>query len=324
MALTVQVMASAPARAATTCEFLFQPASGATALFSVLPPEFQQDFAALKPRVQKGYAKRYEKWDRVSADNEAMRLIGDLLIETDTSNPRVSALLSRETRIRSIQELLQHRQNQDEARAKLQKVLLEIGYGTGSMTSQKWHAFRAKHSLELALTEKFAKNIASIALLGIPLFLSSKQNRNFQVRESSPEKIERDLKIESAVEFASRVAAYAVLILILNEFLDLVTPKWGLFKAKARSAVSMETRDDLERSAYSTWKELNRAFTGETPADGSSEASEMMARIRASSKDTLWLHVHHGTELTEIDPIPQSSSHLDEVDRMYLGPNLGR
>jgi hypothetical protein len=97
----------------------------------------------------------------------------------------------------------------------------------------------------------------------------------------------------------------AVLAILTDEFLTYLTPKWGLFKLKVRGSLVVENRQRLEVQAFENWKDIAEAFTGIRPANDSPEAQDILARIHATSRDELWLHIHEGGSLSE--PLPRST-----------------
>ncbi len=308
--------------AESTCESLFETMPfGATMIASTsLPPKFRQALTELDEKTSRKLQKRFERRDRVSAENEAKRMVANLLLDGNLTSIQLLPIFSAETRVASIHQLLSARQNNEIARARLQLTLLEIGYGEGSATARQWSAFRKKHRLKLTIAAQVAKNFASAVVLGLPLFLNSKTNQNFQISSESSDKVARDLKTEIAAVFISRILGYAVLAILTDEFLTFLTPKWGLLKLKTYGHLRMESREELERVTYQNWKEIIKGFTGETPADNSPEMSEIREKIRATSKDDLWLHVHEGGALTEPEPTPSTSLSHSEADQMFPEP----
>ncbi len=318
---------------------------------SSLPEEMQNKFDKLRPQIQSRFEKRFDRREAISAESEARRLVAALLLEGSSTTLKLRPLLSETTRLSSVKEVLRARLREEDARVQLEQRLIEIGYGEGSALSQKWSTFRQKNSQKLAIILKFAKNSASTVFLGVPLFLQSSPPRNFAVprdqhrgwsglRQEFISKIDRaesplmrQLKVEAAFDFTSRIAAIAILALITDELLSLA-PKWRALKAKALDKITfghsgMESHIELERMAFENWKDVVEAFTGSRPSDDSNEAHEMRARVRATTREDLWIHIHQQGPLNEApapseQDAPWMPATTDEAAQMFLTPMFVR
>lgn len=345
--MTFSPLASSAALASSqkACESLFSK----SLVEYVTPLEFRAKFLLLPPKVRERIEKRFERRESLSAENEAAQIVAQVLVNDSASTIKLRPLLSRAPRDRSIRDVLISRLRDEDARIQLEQVLLEIGYGEGSPLAQQWTQFRGRHANKLPIIAKFAKNAASSALLGVPIFLRSTPFRNFTLpknrrsdwlglRQEFERKIDqrdpallRSVKIEAALEVATRIAAFMILAMITDEILEMMSPKWRFIKLKVVNAMTfghlgLESKTQLENIAYANWKDVIEAFTGSRPDDDSAAAIEILERIRASSRDDLWLHIYRQAPLTEpVEPndLGPSPRLTEEADQMFLGPDLG-
>ncbi len=313
--LLVQALVAPAAAASIRCETLFR-SSLAPTLSETLPSELRAEFANAKPSIVEKFEKRFEKRERIRAEREAMRLVSLLLLDQRETTLNLRSLLDRTNRSQTISQVLIARLKNEATRVKLENILIEIGYSEGSLRSQKWRAFREKHFRRLESIKRFAINTAAATTIGIPIYyLRSFQYQQFQTsRELRTDwaktelelrkridhrdpKIMREIKIEIAIEVARRIIAIAILAILADEFLNLMSPKWRVLKAEVRGTLSMDSRESLEHAALENWQDVAEAFTGSRPADNSPEALEVLRQIRATSREELWLHVHEGGPL---------------------------
>jgi hypothetical protein len=346
--LALQFTLGRTVHASVSCESMFR----SVRLASSLPLDIQSEFASLRPRLQKRFEKRFDRRGLISAENEAARIVAALLLEVPATNSKPRPLVRESTRWSSIDDVLQARLRQEDRRVQLEQRLIEIGYGEGSLLSQKWSGFRQKHSRALSMIFKFSKNAASTMFLGAPLFLRSAPPRNFSVpkhqqpewsklRKEFEEKIGtrnprliRQFKIEAAVDLAGRIAAAVILAIIIDELLSGFWTDWKVVKLNALTSMTFghigkQGHSELERLAFENWKDVVEEFTGTRPSDESDGAIEMLARIRGASREDLWLHVHQQVPLAddaanrdETPNLPPTKA--EEVDQMFLTPMLER
>lgn len=345
--LVVQSVLAPAAEAARVnrCEYLFIPATlpdGAklydftprdlpddATLQSSLPPDLQILFEGLKPKLAKKFEKRFQKRDAVLAWNEAGRLVAAILLDGKATNTEFSSGILSKSRLDTLSNVLASRLDHTSAEVRMEQILLEIGYGEGTEVQQKWSDFRARYFRRLTFALRGAINLASTYALSIPLsnlkpyqkyqyFRPTRAQRHFWsvIEPVLREKIDnhhpaqlRELRIEIALKFVTRVMAGVVFALLLDQSLELIWPQWKVYK-KMIGGGPLETRAKLEQLAYEQWKDIVEAFSGDRPHDQSPEAIEIRKRIDATPKRDLWLHVHEGGPLR--DPAPKSTTPLQK------------
>ncbi|CAN5634379.1 hypothetical protein BH10BDE1_BH10BDE1_10690 [soil metagenome] len=322
------------AEASLICAGLFQPQDAKTE--STLPPALALLLNQISPRQRLKFERRFEKRDEVSAEREATRLLARLLIKNDAANLKLKPLIfgdmagrfsgqkNGQTRADSVKSLLSARLDAEANRIELENTLLEIGFAENS--APEWRAFRDRYNGQLAFAKNFAINLASTYFLGLPFFLTKVKTAGFKASkadrivwpeveqklrsriDSGDPALVRRVKYEVAIDFVRRLVAIAVLAMLTDEFLTYLTPKWSLLKMKVRGSVVVESRERLEAQALENWKDIAEAFEGIRPLDDSAEAQDILARIKATSTDDLWIHVHEGGSLTEPRSIPPASA----------------
>lgn len=349
--IAVQTTLLPAAQANVRCEALFIPrelpeetqlynftarelAPDAT-LQSALPEDLQQLFSGLKPKTVKKFEKRFLKRDRIAAEDEASRIMRVLLSDENVTETKFFTGRTTKQRREALTNVLHARLSHVSADIRLEKLLLEIGYGEGSKLSHKWSDFRAKHFRRLNFFMRTAINMATTYAMGIPLgnvkpyqnyrdFRPVRAQRHYwhlleptirnRIKSQDPGQL-RELRIELALKFVTRLLAAVVFLMIMDEILERLSPDWHVFKLMHGAGAIIETRERLERQAFENWKDLVESFTGERPADDSPEAQEILDRIDATSKSELWLHIHEGGPLKEPPQSlkPQSERPLSSV-----------
>jgi hypothetical protein len=322
------VSGASKSRASLDCEAQFRSFENGVLIH--LPEQMRTKFSELAPKMRSRFSLRYLKRDRVRATAEAERLVAKTLLAKDTNLKLTPLVLGRETRVRSISQLLSNRLEHAVIREQLTERLLEIGYRNDSTRIQKWSAFQKRHFRGLESLKRFAINSASTTVFGLPLFLRPFQYQRFQLahREGSPvatdwaqvemairQKIEsgdpallREVKMEIAIEITRRIMAIGVLAILTDEFLEFAYPEWTPFKANAWNSVwpemglekTFETKAELEKIAMTNWLEIAELLSGERPLPTSAEYKEIAARLRKMSQSELSAHVHNGAPLIDV------------------------
>lgn len=311
-------------RASLDCEAQFQSFDNGVLLH--LPEQMRTEFSHLAPGLRSRFSLRYLKRDRVRATAEAERLVAKTLLGKDTNLKLMPLVLGRDTRVRSISQLLSNRLEHAVIREQLTERLLEIGYRNDSTRVLKWSAFQKRHFRGLESLKRFAINSASTTVFGLPLFLRPFQYQRFQlsqreggsiatdwaqVEKAIRQKIEagdpallREVKTEIAIEIARRIMAIGVLAILTDEFLEFAYPEWAPFKANTWSTLwsenSVESKAELEKIAMTNWLEIAELLSGDRPLPDSPEYKEIAARLRKMSQSELSAHVHNGAPLIDV------------------------
>ncbi|MDX9731157.1 MAG: hypothetical protein RBT63_05245 [Bdellovibrionales bacterium] len=312
LSLLLVLLFSSPraAQASARCSNLFL---NSTELQSTLPLEFRERLQQnASERAIRQFEKRFNKRERISAEREAERLTSLLLLDAKETSLKLLPLSRRHA---SISEVLHARLQHESTRVRLENILLEIGYDSGSPRSKAWRDFRERHTQSLEIAKVTAINAATTIVLGLPLYLKPIRFQTFrpngyeravwpQVEIVLRERIHardtsflRDIKIEIAIELTRRLIAVAVLGIVADEFLTFMYPEWGLIKASTLGRISTEDRESLETKAFENWKDIVEAFTDQRPSDDSKEALEIRERLKKLSQNELWLHVYEGGPL---------------------------
>lgn len=318
------ISGTSQSRASLACEAQFQ--SFETGVLIYLPEQMRTAFSDLAPRMRSRFSLRYFKRDRVRVVAEAERLIAKTLLGKDTRLKLTPLVLSRDTRARSITQLLSNRLEHALVREQLEERLLEVGYRNDSTQILKWTEFQKRHFRGLEYLKSFAINAASTTVFGLPLFLKPFQHQRFQLdqRASQPIKTDwvqvensirqrieirdpalmREIRIEIAVEIARRIIAVGILAFLTDDFLEFAYPEWAPFKASTVNSVwsesNVESKAELEKIAMTTWLEIAELLSGDRPLPDSPEYIEIAARLRKMSQSELSAHVHDGAPLIDL------------------------
>lgn len=314
--------ASAQGRSGATCESLFDvhhaaiSTDGAT-LKASLPPEFIGLLGQIPEPILAKFESRFQKRERIKAEAEAEHLAAVLLTMNGSTSFKVRSFFDQELRNHTQRRVLHSRLDVLSAEVRLEKILLEIGYKSNSKLSQRWADFRHRNFRKLDSVKRAAVNTATSLVAGVPLYLKPFQYQQFhasRVDKQNWDTVEaklralidardrknlRDLRIEAALKVIGYIMAAAVLAILTDELLDLLTPKWALLKGRVGGTISMESREELEMQAIENWKDVIEAFAQTRPTDESPETVEMRRRVHAASRDELWLHVHGNGPLPE-------------------------
>lgn len=310
-------------RASFDCEAQFR--SFDSSVLAHLPEQMRNEFSFLRPKIKSRFEARYFKRDRVRAAAEAERLIAKTLLGKDTDLKITPMLLGRESRVRSVSELLTNRLEHSLLREQLEKRLIEIGYKQDSSYAQEWSSFRARHFRSLESIKRFAINSTSTMVFGLPLFLRPFQYQRFQLTqnrgqmfstdwaqvemvirqriESRDPDLMREIKTEVAIEVVRRIVALGVLAILTDEFLEFVYPEWTPFKQNTWNSVwsetSVESKAELEKIAMTNWLDIAELLSGVRPLPSSPEYKEIAGRLTKMSHNELSAHVHNGAPLID-------------------------
>ncbi len=306
--------------ASLDCEAQFK--SFESHVLPALTEEMRDEFVQLAPKFRARFSNRFLKRDRIRASAEAERLIAKTLLEKETGLKLLPLLSGRETRLKSISQLLSNRLEHAVLREQLEERLLEIGYQKNSPKVQKWTEFRVRHFRGLESLKRFAINSASTSVFGLPLFLRPFQYQRFllgtgagktnptdwgQVESAIRAKIElgdpvlmREIKMEIAIEVARRIMALGVLAILADEFLEFAVPEWTPYKQNLFAKDTTESKAELEKIAIANWQDIAELLSGERPSVSSPEYLEIAARLRKMSQTELSAHVHQGAPLADV------------------------
>lgn len=311
-------------RASVECEAQFRSFDSSVLVY--LPEQMRNEFSLLTPKIRSRFESRYLKRDRVRAASEAERLVAKTLLGKDIALKLSPLIQGRETRVRSISQLLSNRLEHSVLREQLEQRLIEIGYKEDSNRAQQWSSFRSRHFRGLESIKRFAINSATTTIFGVPLFLRPFQYQRFQlsqrqdqlvstdwarVEKAIRERIEsrdpalmRELKTEIAIEIARRIVALGVLAILTDEFLEFAYPEWTPFKINTWNSIwsstSVESKAELEKIAMTNWLDIAELLSGARPLPSSPEYKEIAARLKKMSQSELSAHVHNGAPLKDI------------------------
>lgn len=315
---------ASPSRASLECEAQFKSFENGVLIH--LPEQMRSDFSKLAPKMRSRFSLRYLKKDQVRATVEAERIVAKTLLGKDTSLRLLPLVTGRETRVRSISQLLSNRLEHAVIRRQLEERLLEIGYRSDSTRALKWSAFQKRHFRGLESLKRFAINSASTTVFGLPLFLRPFQYQRFQLgsRESNAvatdwaqvekairARIEardpllmREIKAEIAFEIARRIIAAGVLAILADEFLEFAFPEWKPYKTNTWNSIwsenNTQSKAELEQIAMTNWLDVAELLSGERPTADSPEYKEIAARLTKMSQNELFAHVHNGAPLIDV------------------------
>jgi hypothetical protein len=310
--------------ASLECEAQFRSFDSSVLIY--LPEQMRNEFTQLTPKIRSRFETRYLKRDRVRAATEAERLVTKTLLGKDTALKLAPLMHGRESRVRSISQLLSNRLEHSVLREQLEQRLIEIGYKQDSTRIQQWSSFQARHFRGLESIKRFAINSASTTVFGLPLFLRPFQYQRFQLSqrqdqigstdwaqvekairqriESSDPTLMREIKTEIAIEVARRIVALGVLAILTDEFLEFAYPEWTPFKQNTWNSIwsttSVESKAELGKIAMTNWLDVAELLSGTRPLPSSPEYKEIAVRLSKMSQSELSAHVYNNAPLADV------------------------